>query len=61
MNEKKITLELTIPHLNAILGSLGKQPLESVIEVFNIIQQQVQPQVQQSGGPEGPLADKVVN
>ena len=59
MENQTVNLALTINQLNVIFAALGKQPLESVLEVFNTIQQQVQPQLQQPAS-DGPLSDKVV-
>lgn len=44
--ENNVRLELNINHINVILAALGKLPLESVIETFTVIRQQVEPQLQ---------------
>lgn len=49
MNEDTIiTLELNIAQINVLLTGLGKLPLESGIEVFQLVRKQVTDQVQQS-------------
>ena len=58
MENQTVKLELNVQQLNVILAALGKMPLESVLEVFNTIQQQAS---QQLGAPKGPLSDKVVS
>jgi hypothetical protein len=63
MNEQKVTLELTIPQLNTILGGLAKLPIEVGIDAFQTVQQQAQAQLGQpsSNTPPGPLSSKVIN
>jgi hypothetical protein len=41
MEEKKLTLSLTVNEINVILASLGKQPYESVFTVVESIRTQV--------------------
>ena len=63
MNEQKVTLELTIPQLNTVLGGLAKLPIEVGIDTFQTVQQQAQAQLGQpsSTTPPGPLSSKVIN
>lgn len=49
-----IKLELTIDEVNAILGSLGKHPFESIFQLVNKIQAQGQAQI--PAPPEAPAA-----
>lgn len=44
--ENNVRLELNINQVNVVLAALGKLPLESVIETFTVIRQQVEPQLQ---------------
>lgn len=55
---QQVTLELTIPQLNTILVGVAKLPIETGLEVFNLIQQQANNQL--ATKPSGPLADKVI-
>ena len=43
----KVTLELTIDHLNIIIAGLAKLPLENAIETFTIVREQANAQLQQ--------------
>jgi len=52
-----VKLELSINHINVVLGSLAKLPLETVLETFTEIQRQANAQL---GPPKGPLSDKVM-
>jgi len=42
----EITLKLTVDEVNIVLAGLGKLPLEAVINVFENIKVQAQPQIQ---------------
>lgn len=55
--EKNIKLELNVNHINVILAALGKLPLESVIETFTVIRQQVEPQLQNRQVPQAPSVE----
>ena len=55
----KVTLELTIEHLNIVLAGLAKLPLEASLETFSMIRQQADQQLQKNA-PDGPLSDKIV-
>lgn len=46
MEDKIITLELTIGEVNGILGAVGKMPFEQVSGLVEKIRQQAVPQVQ---------------
>lgn len=63
MNEKQVTLSLTVNQLNVVLGGLVKLPIEVAMETFTAVQQQAQQQLGQPTGnvpPDSPLANKVV-
>ena len=60
--EQTVKLELNVQMLNVILAGLAKLPLEQSIDVFNIVRNQANAQLQQQQPvPEGPLSDKVIN
>jgi hypothetical protein len=40
MEDKEITLTLTVKEVDAILGAISKQPLSEVIDLFNKIRVQ---------------------
>jgi hypothetical protein len=63
MNEQKVTIELTIPHLNIVLNGIAKLPIDVALETFNLVQQQAQKQLGQPSStmPPGPLSSKVIN
>lgn len=58
--ELRIKLELPVSHVNVILTSLGKMPLENVISTFTEIQRQASMQMQQER-PQAPLSSKVIS
>ena len=45
MENQIINLSLPLKQVNVILASLGKQPLETVIEAFAAIQEQAKKQI----------------
>jgi len=47
MNEKEITLKLTIEDINGILNGLGKLPLEQSLGLFTKVKQQAEAQLPQ--------------
>lgn len=59
MEKQTISLSLTVEEVNMVLGALGSQPLNQVLNLWGNIKQQAESQLKQA--PEGPLADKVVS
>ena len=47
-NEQTVKFDLTIAQTNIILNALAKQPLETVLDVFNSIQRQASTQLGQT-------------
>jgi hypothetical protein len=45
MNDKKLTLELTVNDVNLIMAGLGKLPLEAVVDLWMRIKQQGEAQL----------------
>lgn len=45
MNEKQVTLQLNINQLNTVLAAVVKLPIDVGLDVFNLIQQQAQAQL----------------
>ena len=62
MEEKEVTLNLTVNQLNMVLSGIIKLPIEVALDTFNAIQQQAQQQLgaPTSTTPNGPLGNKVV-
>lgn len=58
--EKKVTLELTVNQLNAVILALTKVSIEVGLDAYGSITQQAEAQL---GMPNksGPLSDKVIN
>ena len=48
MNEKEITLTLTVEDINGILVGLGKLPLEQSLGLFTKVKQQAEAQLPQA-------------
>ena len=61
MEQKTVTLNLTVNQLNVILSGMIKLPIEVGLETFNEIQQQAQQQLGNPTSVSGPLSDKVIN
>ena len=49
MNDKKLTLELTVNDVNLIMAGLGKLPLEAVVDLWMRIKQQGEAQLKPAG------------
>jgi hypothetical protein len=45
MNDKKLTLELTVNDVNLIMAGLGKLPLEATVDLWMRIKQQGEAQL----------------
>ena len=62
MEEKEVTLNLTVNQLNMVLSGIIKLPIEVALDTFNAIQQQAQQQLgaPTAPTPNGPLGNKVV-
>jgi hypothetical protein len=52
MNDKKLTLELTVNDVNLIMAGLGKLPLEAVVDLWMRIKQQGEAQLKAEPEPE---------
>lgn len=61
MEQKTVTLNLTVNQLNIVLSGMIKLPIEVGLDTFNEIQQQAQQQLGNPNLPAGPLSDKVIN
>ena len=53
MNDKKLTLELTVNDVNLIMAGLGKLPLEAVVDLWMRIKQQGEAQLKPAAEPAG--------
>lgn len=61
MEQKTVTLNLTVNQLNIVLSGMIKLPIEVGLDTFNEIQQQAQQQLGNPTSPSGPLSNKVIN
>jgi hypothetical protein len=55
MNDKKLTLELTVNDVNLIMAGLGKLPLEAVVDLWMRIKQQGEAQLKATRPQSNPL------
>ena len=53
MNDKKLTLELTVNDINILMAGLGKLPLEAVVDLWMRIKQQGEAQLKADPEPAG--------
>lgn len=63
MEDRTVAIDLNIQQLNTVLVGLSKLSIEVGLDTFNNIQKQANEKLKppQGAGPEGPLADKVLN
>ena len=54
MNDKKLTLELTVNDVNLIMAGLGKLPLEATVDLWMRIKQQGEAQLKADEPPVEP-------
>lgn len=59
MENKNVSVQLTVEQWNTVLGALAEIPYRASAEVIHLVRTQVLQSVQPA--PQGPLADKVVS
>ena len=57
---QQVTLTVNVNQVNVIMNGVAKLPIEIGLETFKLLDQQIQQQLGQSGIPQGPLSNKVV-